>query len=319
MPARPSIKAMMRPTGPPPAMITALAFVWPTGLFGGYRGVGRHHFLHGAHPARMSEVEDDAIGVLVFDFVIGVRIVVDAAHIVGAAGGHHLPGRRIEIVDPHPEMNEAVVPGRETWDFTGELEQRDVDGAVGHVKPDAGTPGNRHAERVLKKFRGFFGVRNRDGDVAKTGGHGKLLFETPVRFGPEILPRLAGERRGGKSSLVERISKFESHCEQGWPKARSSRLPMPNPASPLQSDGEAPTDPLEPVAGYPGFERPAVHSSPGALDDARRLPLSLAQDTSRRRWFVAATRPMPRVRSQLISGKVVAQDVGEKRRESHGR
>src|ERR1700730_10541840 len=179
MPARPSIRATMSPTGPPPAMITA-GGICTEHLFGGERSLGRHNFLHGADPARMGEVEDDAVGVLVFHLIIGVRIVVGAAHVVRAAGSHHLLGRCVEIVNPHAEMNEAIMAERKTGHFAGKLQQRHIDGAVGHVKPDAGAPGNRHAERLLKEFRGLFGVRNRDGDVTKTGGHGEVLFEEPI-------------------------------------------------------------------------------------------------------------------------------------------
>src|SRR5215467_15644707 len=149
IPARPSIRATISPTGPPPTMITARD-IWrgPENLFGGDRGFGRHNFLHGAHPARMGEVEDDAVGVLIFDLVIGVWIVVGAAHVIGAAGSHDLLCRLVEIVDPHAEMNEAIIAGGKTRHFAGELKQGDVDSAVGHVKSDAGAAGNRHAERL---------------------------------------------------------------------------------------------------------------------------------------------------------------------------
>src|SRR6516162_1871761 len=77
MPARPSIRATMRPTGPPPAMITAgPAWFGTEDLFGRDSGLGRHHFLHGAFPAGMGQVEYHAVGVLVLDLVISVRIVV---------------------------------------------------------------------------------------------------------------------------------------------------------------------------------------------------------------------------------------------------
>src|SRR5712692_9982081 len=161
MPARPSIKATMSPTGPPPAMITAGGDWFGTeSLFGGDCGVGRRHFLHGACPARVGEIEDDAVGVLIFDLVIGVWVVVGAAHVIGAARSHHLLGRFVEIVHPHAEMNETVMAGRETGHFAGKLEQRHIDGAVRHVKPDTGTASNLHAERLRKEFRGLFRVRN---------------------------------------------------------------------------------------------------------------------------------------------------------------
>src|SRR5260221_1189785 len=198
MPARPSIRATMSPTGPPPAMITA-GGICTEHLFGGDRGLGRHHFLHGADPSRMGEVEDDAVGVLVFHLVIGVRIVVGAAHIVRAPGRHHLLGRCVEIVDQHAEMNEAIMDRRKTGHFAGELEQGDIDGAVGHVKPDAGAAGNRHAERLLKEFRGLFGVRDREGDVTKTGGHGELLLEGS-NLDRKIPPRLRSQA-GRKNRL----------------------------------------------------------------------------------------------------------------------
>src|SRR5215467_1952299 len=149
MPARPSIKATTSPTGPPPAMTTAGDDWFGTeSLCGGDRAAGRHNFFHGADPASMGEIEDDAVGVLVFDLVIGVWIVVGAAHVIGAAGSHDLLCRLVEIVDPHAEMNEAIIAGGKTRHFAGELKQGDVDSAVGHVKSDAGAAGNRHAERL---------------------------------------------------------------------------------------------------------------------------------------------------------------------------
>jgi len=58
---RPSIKATMSPTAPPPAMTTAGRGRHGS-LFGGDRGVsGRHDFLHGADPARVGKIEDDAV------------------------------------------------------------------------------------------------------------------------------------------------------------------------------------------------------------------------------------------------------------------
>src|SRR5262252_4210605 len=97
--ARLSVNAAMSPTGPPPAMITA-GGIWrgAENLFGRDRGPGRHYFLHGAYPARMGEVENNAIGVLILDLVIGVWIVIGAAHVIGATGSHHLPCGLVEIV-----------------------------------------------------------------------------------------------------------------------------------------------------------------------------------------------------------------------------
>src|ERR1700730_2217112 len=97
-------------------------------------------------------------------------------------------------------MNETIMARRKTGHFAGELEQGDIDGAVGHVKPDAGATGNRHAERLLKEFRGLFGVRDRDGDVTKPGSHGELLFGKTLlsQRGHEVRPssiRFHVERR----------------------------------------------------------------------------------------------------------------------------
>src|SRR5262249_47599360 len=144
MPARPSIKATTSPTGPPPAMITAGDDWFGTeSLCGDDRAVGWHNFFHGADPASMGEIEDDAVGILIFYLVIGIRIVVGAAHVIRATRSQHLPGRLVEVVDPHAEMNEPVMAGREAGHFAGKLEQRHVDGSVGHVKPDASAAGNR--------------------------------------------------------------------------------------------------------------------------------------------------------------------------------
>src|SRR5262252_191188 len=185
--ARLSVNAAMSPTGPPPAMITA-GGIWrgTEDLFGSDRALGRLDFLHGADPARMGKVEDDAIGVLIFDLVVGVRIVVGAAHVIGATGSYHLLGSLVEIIDPHAEMNEAIVAGRKTRHLTGELEQSNIDGAVAHVKPDARAARHRHAESFLEEFSGFFRVRNRDGDVTKTSSHGELLSQEAIRIVPQI-------------------------------------------------------------------------------------------------------------------------------------
>src|SRR5215831_4406730 len=171
MPARPSIKATTSPTGPPPAMTTAGDDWFGTeSLCGGDRAAGRHNFFHGADPASMGEIEDDAVGVLVFDLVIGIRIVVGAAQVIGATRSQHLLCCFVEIVDPHSEMNEPMMASRETGHFAGKLEQRHVDGSVGHVKPDAGAAGNLHAERLLKEFRGLLRVRNRNCDMDEASG-----------------------------------------------------------------------------------------------------------------------------------------------------
>src|ERR1700730_8262341 len=97
-------------------------------------------------------------------------------------------------------MNETIMARRKTRHFAGELEQGHIDGAVGYVKPDAGAAGNRHAERLLKEFRGLFGIRNRDGDVTKTGGHGDLLFEERIR----VVPRIPSPACGGGQMLAWR-------------------------------------------------------------------------------------------------------------------
>src|SRR5580693_4504902 len=110
-------------------------------------GFGRHDFLHRAAPAVVRQIEDDAVRVLVFDLIEGVRIVIGlAAEMGGARVGHLLRGL-FEIVDPHAEMHQAVVALVEARNVTVVFQQRDIDGAVGHVAADAGLADALHAER----------------------------------------------------------------------------------------------------------------------------------------------------------------------------
>src|ERR1700730_6472213 len=102
-------------------------------------------------------------------------------------------------------MNETIMARRKTRHFAGELEQGHIDGAVGHVKPDAGAAGNRHAERLLKEFRGLFGVWNRDGDVTKTGSHGELLLEES-NLDRKIPPRLRSQ--AGRENRLRGVKAF---------------------------------------------------------------------------------------------------------------
>ena len=59
--------------------------------------------------------------------------------------------------------------------LVAEVQQRDVEDAVGHVDAALGIAGTRHAERFLEELGGLFRIAHRYGDVAKLVGHGELL------------------------------------------------------------------------------------------------------------------------------------------------
>src|ERR1700676_3170412 len=91
-------------------------------LFGGDGGFGRDHFLHGALPARVREIEHDADRVLVLDLIVSVGVVVLATLVIGAAGGHDLLGGFVEIVAPHAEMKYPVVTSGSARNSPGTFE-----------------------------------------------------------------------------------------------------------------------------------------------------------------------------------------------------
>jgi hypothetical protein len=102
---------------------------------------------------------------------LGVFIL--AAHEIGPAGLLHLLGGLFQIIHPHPEMDQAIVrfAGRHARHIAGELEQRNVDGAVAHVKSDAGLAGALHAERLLEELGCLLGIGDRKGDVTQPRNH----------------------------------------------------------------------------------------------------------------------------------------------------
>src|SRR5919109_3207384 len=112
------------------------------------------HFLDGAAPARMGEVENNSVRILVFHLVESIRVVILPAHEVGAARLLDLLGGLVEIVDPHAEMNEPVIrlAGRHSGYIAGKLQQGDVHRAVTHIEPDTGLAGAFHPKRLLEKL-----------------------------------------------------------------------------------------------------------------------------------------------------------------------
>src|SRR5580692_6026101 len=137
-------------------------------------GFGGDDFLHRTAPAIVGQVEDDAVRVLVFDLVEGMRIVVGLAAEMGGAGVGRLLGGVFEVVDPHAEMHEAVVALMEARNVAVVFQQRDIDGAVGHVAADAGLADALHAERFLKELRRLVRIGNRQRDVTKPCSHENL-------------------------------------------------------------------------------------------------------------------------------------------------
>ena len=150
-------------------------------------GFSRDDFLHRAAPAVMRQVEDDAVRVLVFDLVESVRIVLRPAAEISGAGVGRLLGGLFEIVDPHAEMNEAMIALVEAWNVAVVFQERHVDRSVGHVTADAGLADALHAERFLEELCGLVGIGNRQRDVTKPSSHGGLPLSNWVGFG-EVLP-----------------------------------------------------------------------------------------------------------------------------------
>src|SRR5580700_5817687 len=137
-------------------------------------GFGRDDFLHRAAPAVVRQVEDDAVRVLVFDLVEGMRIVVRPAAEIGGAGVGRLLRSFLEIVDPHAEMHEAVIALVKARHVALVFQKRHVDGAVGHVAADAGLADTLHAERFLEELRRLVRIGNRQRDVTKPCSHENL-------------------------------------------------------------------------------------------------------------------------------------------------
>src|SRR5580700_1109078 len=146
-------------------------------------GFGGDDFFHRTAPAVVRQVEDDAVGVLVFDLVEGVRIVLRPAAEISGAGVGRLLGGLFEIVDPHAEMNEAVITLVEARNVAVVFQERHVDRSVGHVTADAGLADALHAERFLEELCGLVGIGNRQRDVTKPSSHGSLRLSNWAGLG----------------------------------------------------------------------------------------------------------------------------------------
>src|SRR5580692_4354634 len=165
-------------------------------------GFGRDDFLHCAAPAVVRQVEDDAVRVLVFDLVEGVRIVLrPATEISGACVSRLLCGL-VEVVDPHAEMNEAMIALVEARNVAVVFQERHIDGAVGDVAADAGLADALHAEGFLEELCGLVGIGNRQRDVTKPSSHGSLPLSNWTGLGDilttSILPRPESVKRRKK-------------------------------------------------------------------------------------------------------------------------
>src|SRR5262245_38497626 len=153
-----------KPTGPAPMTTTRsdllIAAVLPLSCW--RRSRLRHDVLGGADPAIVRQVEDDAERIAILRLIIGVRRARPAFKI-GPARVDHLLLRRIEIVDPHPEVIEPdlLVPLL--------LEEGDVDGPVRQVEPPPRLAGPLEIEGGLEEFRGLFRVGHDQRDVAHLG------------------------------------------------------------------------------------------------------------------------------------------------------
>src|SRR5580704_15578671 len=179
-------------------------------------GFGGHDFLHRAAPAVMRQVEDDAVRILVFDLIEGVRIVIGLAPEMGGARVGHLLRGLFEIVDPHAEMHQAVVALVEARNVTVVFQQRDIDGAVGHVAADAGLADALHAERFLKELCGLLGIGNRQRDVTKPCSHGSLPLSNWAMYWLSASSRRRKASSGGFSlahDLIRKpVSPFRDHA-----------------------------------------------------------------------------------------------------------
>src|SRR5580692_4409262 len=163
-------------------------------------GLGRDDFLHRTAPAVVGQIEDDAVRVLVFDLVEGVRIVLRPAAEISGAGVGRLLGGFVEIVDPHAEMHEAMIALVEARNVAVVFQQRHVDRSVGDVAADAGFADALHAERFLEELCGLVGIGNRQRDVTKPSSHGSLplsnwaglgdVLATSILPPPESVKRL---------------------------------------------------------------------------------------------------------------------------------
>ena len=111
----------------------------------------------------MRQVEDDAVGIAVFRFVIGFWRGRAAAEI-GAAGIDHLLFGGVEIIDPHAEMRDA-----EPLVLRLDLQQRDIDRFVRQEPPASRLADDLHIERLLEKFRRLLRITDDDSDVTKLG------------------------------------------------------------------------------------------------------------------------------------------------------
>src|SRR5919197_4067572 len=178
-PSRPRIRPTISPTGPPPAtMIRPFFAIRGRAPLGGDLFVFWLHFLDGAAPARMGEVENNSVRILVFHLVEGIRVVILPAHKGGAARLLDLLGGLVEIVDPHAEVDEPVVglTGRHPGDVAGKLQQGDVHRTVAHIEADTGLAGAFHPKRLLEKLSRLFRIRNRNCDVTRTSNHVNHLW-----------------------------------------------------------------------------------------------------------------------------------------------
>src|SRR6185312_10873058 len=103
-----------------------------------------------------------------------MRIVLRRAAEIGGASIHRLLGAFFKIVDPHAEMDKAVVALVKTRHLVVVFQKRNIDGAVGNVTADTGLADDLHAEGFLKKLCRLFGVRNGQCYVTEPSSHGSL-------------------------------------------------------------------------------------------------------------------------------------------------
>src|SRR5450830_529736 len=139
---------------------------------------GRRTILGRAAPAVIGEVADDAVGILVFDFVKDVAFDRHFAHVVFAAGLLDLLARIDDVVDPDADVMQAdELAATIAGGFVGlVVQQRQRHGAVAQIdaarQRRIGLAYLLEAESLLIKLGRFPGIGNGDSDVTQFVSHG---------------------------------------------------------------------------------------------------------------------------------------------------
>src|SRR5438105_5959840 len=141
--------------------------------------------LHRAHPAIVGDIEDDAVPVLIFAFVIGIGRS-GAAGKIGGARRLRFFLCLVQIVYPDAKMIDARLL------IALHFEKREIDRAIRQIDAAARTSHALEIEGLLKEIRGSFRIGNDQRDMAKLGHLSCLLILTDL-----IYRRTSGAMLGG--------------------------------------------------------------------------------------------------------------------------